>query len=221
MIRVIQIHWKYITNPWFPSDNGYISTGDVLLEMERDATEPFENKICNIFLDHHYKDLDFNLTIPLECSGGCSYTVFMTKPEGGFSFQNLITDGDFLDNDTEKSTPPWSTVRELQQAVVHYENDEENEAINKWLKLLISSSSIFRRQSVFPGYSRESGKVLPIRSLTEPKRIKFGKLLGGIPGCNQRCKDWYWIIHFCEYGGSTASTHATSVKMGLYKNKPG
>ncbi|MGJ1446936.1 type II toxin-antitoxin system HipA family toxin [Sphingobacterium spiritivorum] len=59
---------------------------------------------------------------------------------GAFRFK-LDPDGDFLDNDTEKSTPPWSTVRELQQAVVHYENDEENEAINKWLKLLIVPGS--------------------------------------------------------------------------------
>lgn len=59
---------------------------------------------------------------------------------GAFRFK-LDPDGDFLDNDTEKSTPPWSTVRELQQAVVHYENDEENEAINKWLKLLIAPGS--------------------------------------------------------------------------------
>jgi len=59
---------------------------------------------------------------------------------GAFRFK-LDPDGDFLDNDTEKSTPPWSTVRELQQAVVHYENDTDNEAINKWLKVLIAPGS--------------------------------------------------------------------------------
>lgn len=59
---------------------------------------------------------------------------------GAFRFK-LDVDGNFLDNDTEKSTPPWSTVRELQQAVVYYENDEKNEAINKWLKLLIAPGS--------------------------------------------------------------------------------
>lgn len=53
----------------------------------------------------------------------------------------LDSNGDFLDNDTEKATPPWSTVRELQQAVVHYENDTDNEAINKWLQLLIAPGS--------------------------------------------------------------------------------
>lgn len=59
---------------------------------------------------------------------------------GAFRFK-LDPDGHFLDNDIEKSTPPWSTVRELQQAVVHYEHDDENEAINKWLKLLIAPGS--------------------------------------------------------------------------------
>lgn len=49
--------------------------------------------------------------------------------------------GDFLDNDNEKATPPWSTVRELQQAVVHYENDTDSDAMNKWLQVLIAPGS--------------------------------------------------------------------------------
>ncbi|MBS1571621.1 MAG: HipA domain-containing protein [Bacteroidetes bacterium] len=66
--------------------------------------------------------------------------VFDETRMGAFRFK-LDPDGDFLDNDSEKSTPPWSTVRELQQAVVHYENDTDNEAINKWLKVLITPGS--------------------------------------------------------------------------------
>lgn len=53
----------------------------------------------------------------------------------------LDPEGEFLDNDTTKATPPWSTVRELQQAVVHYENDTDNEAMTKWLQLLIAPGS--------------------------------------------------------------------------------
>ena len=53
----------------------------------------------------------------------------------------LDPEGDFLDNDAEKATPPWSSVRELQQAVVHYENDTDNEAMTKWLQLLIAPGS--------------------------------------------------------------------------------
>jgi len=66
--------------------------------------------------------------------------VFDETRMGAFRFK-LDPQGDFLDNDSEKSTPPWSTVRELQQAVVHYENDADNEAINKWLKVLIAPGS--------------------------------------------------------------------------------
>lgn len=53
----------------------------------------------------------------------------------------LDSNGPFLDNDSQKATPPWSTVRELQQAVVHYENDTDNDAITKWLQILIAPGS--------------------------------------------------------------------------------
>ncbi|MGH2623414.1 MAG: type II toxin-antitoxin system HipA family toxin, partial [Sphingobacterium sp.] len=66
--------------------------------------------------------------------------VFDESRMGGFRFK-LHPDGDFLDNDSDKATPPWSTVRKLQQAVVHYENDHDDIAINKWLKLLIAPGS--------------------------------------------------------------------------------
>jgi len=66
--------------------------------------------------------------------------VFDETRMGAFRFK-LDPHGNFLDNDTEKSTPPWSTVRELQQAVVHYENEADNEAINRWLKVLIAPGS--------------------------------------------------------------------------------
>lgn len=66
--------------------------------------------------------------------------VFDETRMGAFRFK-LDPHGDFLDNDAEKYTPPWSTVRELQQAVVHYENDADNEAINRWLKVLIAPGS--------------------------------------------------------------------------------
>lgn len=64
----------------------------------------------------------------------------------------LDLEGGFLDNDIEKATPPWSSVRELQQAVVHYENDNNNEAITKWLQLLIapgSSLGVHVRKPIF------------------------------------------------------------------------
>lgn len=53
----------------------------------------------------------------------------------------LDPDGEFLDNDLEKSTPPWSTIQKLQQAVIHYENDTDMEAMNKWLQILVAPGS--------------------------------------------------------------------------------
>ncbi len=63
--------------------------------------------------------------------------VFDDTRMGALRFK-LDLDGDFIDNSKEFATPPWSTVRELQQAVVNYENDINDESINSWLKILIA-----------------------------------------------------------------------------------
>ncbi|KGO90549.1 type II toxin-antitoxin system HipA family toxin [Flavobacterium suncheonense] len=49
--------------------------------------------------------------------------------------------GDFLDNNKTTSTPPWSSIRELQNAAYIFENDIENEDINRWLTVLIAPGS--------------------------------------------------------------------------------
>lgn len=49
--------------------------------------------------------------------------------------------GDFLDNNKNASTPPWSSVRELQKAAFLFENDSENDEINKWLAVLMAPGS--------------------------------------------------------------------------------
>ena len=38
-------------------------------------------------------------------------------------------DGDFLDNNKAASTPPWSSIRELQNAAANFENDDDNEEV--------------------------------------------------------------------------------------------
>ena len=48
--------------------------------------------------------------------------------------------GDFLDNDKKNPTPPWSSIRELQSAVKHLEEDE-NANIKKWLAILMAPGS--------------------------------------------------------------------------------
>ncbi|MEO8254439.1 MAG: HipA domain-containing protein [Flavobacterium sp.] len=49
--------------------------------------------------------------------------------------------GDFLDNNKTTSTPPWSSIRELQNAATIFENDNENEEVNKWLTVLMAPGS--------------------------------------------------------------------------------
>ena len=49
--------------------------------------------------------------------------------------------GDFLDNNKNASTPPWSSIRELQNAAYIFENDTETEEVNRWLAVLIAPGS--------------------------------------------------------------------------------
>lgn len=49
--------------------------------------------------------------------------------------------GDFLDNNKNTSTPPWSSIRELQNAAANFENDNNNEDVNKWLSVLMAPGS--------------------------------------------------------------------------------
>ena len=58
---------------------------------------------------------------------------------GGLRFKTLL-EGDFLSNEKEYATPPWASLRKLEQASAAFENDEygENE---KWLKQLIAPGS--------------------------------------------------------------------------------
>ena len=50
-------------------------------------------------------------------------------------------DGPFLDNDENSPTPPWSSLGELQEAVNQLENDEQSDAIRKWIAVLIAPGS--------------------------------------------------------------------------------
>lgn len=50
-------------------------------------------------------------------------------------------DGEFLDNNKTASTPPWSSIRELQNAATNFENDDNNDAVRKWLSVLMAPGS--------------------------------------------------------------------------------
>ena len=53
----------------------------------------------------------------------------------------LKADGPFLDNNLLTTTPPLTNIRELQYAAEIVELDEDNEAVRKWLAILIAPGS--------------------------------------------------------------------------------
>lgn len=73
-------------------------------------------------------DIDFLLGVYDESRMGALR--FKTDPNGAF-----------LDNNKTASTPPWSSIRELQNAAYIFENDNENEEINRWLSVLMAPGS--------------------------------------------------------------------------------
>ena len=58
---------------------------------------------------------------------------------GGLRFKTEI-DGDFLSNDKEFATPPWTSLRKLEQATAAFENGD-SVLEEKWLKQLIAPGS--------------------------------------------------------------------------------
>lgn len=50
-------------------------------------------------------------------------------------------DGEFLDNDKVSSTPPWTSVRELQQSAELIESDTDTSEVKKWLAMLMAPGS--------------------------------------------------------------------------------
>lgn len=60
---------------------------------------------------------------------------------GGLRFKFL--DGPYLDNQKEYATPPWTSLRALEQACLHLENQdaEDDPQFSNWLKLLLAPGS--------------------------------------------------------------------------------
>lgn len=58
---------------------------------------------------------------------------------GGIRFK-LDQEGLFISNDKETATPPWTTLRTLEEATRHYENDKKGIS-EKWLNQLIKPCS--------------------------------------------------------------------------------
>lgn len=66
--------------------------------------------------------------------------VFDESRMGALRFK-IDPNGDFLDNNKTVSTPPWSSIRELQNAASNFENDAENDEERKWLSVLMAPGS--------------------------------------------------------------------------------
>ncbi|MFC5683615.1 type II toxin-antitoxin system HipA family toxin [Flavobacterium sp. MAHUQ-51] len=73
-------------------------------------------------------DIDFLLGVYDESRMGALR--FKTNPNG-----------DFLDNNQTTPTPPWSSIRELQNAANSFENDDHNDEVKKWLTVLMAPGS--------------------------------------------------------------------------------
>ena len=50
-------------------------------------------------------------------------------------------EGPFLDDNELNPTPPWSSIRELQEAAKNFENDDDNDEVKKWLAVLMAPGS--------------------------------------------------------------------------------
>lgn len=53
----------------------------------------------------------------------------------------LDLEGPFLDDNELNPTPPWSSIRELQEAAKNFENDDDNDEVRKWLAILMAPGS--------------------------------------------------------------------------------
>jgi len=53
----------------------------------------------------------------------------------------LEVEGPFLDNNPDFPTPPWSSIRDLQYGASQLESDVDNDAIKKWLAILMAPGS--------------------------------------------------------------------------------
>lgn len=59
---------------------------------------------------------------------------------GALRFKTEL-DGPFLDDNDKTPTPPWTSIRELQEAAKHIENDDGNDEVKKWLAILMAPGS--------------------------------------------------------------------------------
>lgn len=81
-----------------------------------------------------------NQKIPALHEIGFLLGVYDKSRMGALRFKTDMN-GPFLDDNNERPTPPWSSIRELQHAVEYLEKDEKDEETKKWLDVLMAPGS--------------------------------------------------------------------------------
>jgi serine/threonine-protein kinase HipA len=66
--------------------------------------------------------------------------VFDESRMGALRFKTDLN-GNFLDDNEKASTPPWSSIRKLQNAASNLEKEKESDEVMKWLSVLIAPGS--------------------------------------------------------------------------------
>jgi len=66
--------------------------------------------------------------------------VYDASRMGALRFK-LDPEGPFLDDNELNPTPPWSSIRELQEAAKSFEDDDDNDEVRKWLAILMAPGS--------------------------------------------------------------------------------
>jgi serine/threonine-protein kinase HipA len=107
--------------------------------------------------------------------------VFDGHRMGGLRFR--IGSGPFLDDNAELASPPWTSLRELEQASLALERDgvERDRRYRRWLQMLLA-----------PG--RSLGGARPKASVVDPKRHLW---LAKFPSASDEhdVGGWEWVVH--------------------------
>jgi len=124
--------------------------------------------------------------------------VFDGHRMGGLRFR--IESGPFLDDQTELASPPWTSLRELEQASLALEREgaERSPKYGAWLRMLLA-----------PG--RSLGGARPKASVVDPKHQLW---LAKFPSSNDEhdVGGWEWVVHVLADRAGVATADAQCAK---------
>jgi serine/threonine-protein kinase HipA len=119
---------------------------------------------------------------------------------GGLRFR--IAGGPFLDDNDKLASPPWTSLRELEQASLHLEQDgaEDDPAYGRWLLMLMA-----------PG--RSLGGARPKASVVDPTGHLW---IAKFPSANDAddIGGWESVVHTLAERAGVATTTAMQKKLG-------